>query len=89
MMRANELIMRGMMGVAKKQMELGKDLLQHRLSTLQSPRAGENLTATASLVKAHTEQARKEMERMTAGMREVTEDVRNCFSDAAKSLFET
>jgi hypothetical protein len=89
MMRANELIMRGMMGVAKKQMALGQELLQDRLATLQSTQTGETLTATASFAKVHTEHSRKEMERMVAGMREATDDLKSCFTTATKALLET
>jgi hypothetical protein len=89
MMRANELMMRGMMGIAKKQMELGQELLQHRLATLQSTQTGETLTATASFARVHTEHNRKEMERVVAGMREATDDLKTCFSTATKALLAT
>jgi hypothetical protein len=84
----NELMMRGMMGVAKKQMALGQELLQHRLATLQSTQTGETLTATAGFAQVHTEHSRKEMERMVAGMREATDDLKSCFSTATKTLLE-
>jgi hypothetical protein len=89
MMRANELMMRGLMDVAKKQMEFGQELLQSRLATMQSTQTGETLTSTTSFAKAHAETNREEIQRMVASTREVTDDLKKCFKGATKVLFGT
>jgi hypothetical protein len=88
-MRANELMIRGLMDVARKQMDLGQELLQSRFATMQSARTGETLTATTSFAKAHAENNRKEMQRMVASMHEVTDDLKKCFNGATKVLFDS
>jgi hypothetical protein len=88
-MRANELMVRGLMDVARKQMELGQALMQSRFATMQSVRNGETLTATTSFAKAHAENNRKEVQQMIANMHEVTDDLKKCFSSATKALFDS
>jgi hypothetical protein len=81
MLRANERLMHGIMSAAKLQIELGQEVLQHRLDRMQ---AGAPESAGHSMI----EQQTKEMERLMAAMREISEEMRISFAEAAKLLFE-
>jgi hypothetical protein len=84
LMRANELMMRGMMNMAKRQMELGQELMQHRMSALR----GQDGEKPAGYVRVQAQQNLGSVKRVIAGLHDVTEDLTNCFNQATQSLFE-
>lgn len=87
--RANERIWRGMIDVAQSQTELGQDLLNYRLATLRpQARKAENGVGSADFVKAQLEQHLQSVERIAAGMRKTTEDLKKCFTEATQLLFD-
>lgn len=83
MMRANERLMSGIMSAAKLQIELGQEVLQQRLDRMAATHA-----TTKEDGKSLIEQQTHEMERLMAAMREISEEMRISFAEAAKLLFE-
>jgi hypothetical protein len=87
MLRANERLLRGFMDVAKRQNELGQELLNHRLSALQ-PIRNEGSDGVSSFANAQIDHSLQGIERLTTGLREVTHEITQCFSEATKLLIE-
>jgi hypothetical protein len=84
MLRANERLMNGMMSTAKLQIELGQEVLQHRLERMNAVTQTPAPEAGNSMIEHQT----KELERLMHAMREMTEEMRTSFAEAAKLLFE-
>lgn len=84
MLRANERLMNGIMSTAKLQMELGQEVLQHRLDRMNTVAQTPAPEAGHSMI----EQQTREIERLMTVMREMAEEMRTSFADAAKLLFE-
>ncbi len=76
-LRAQERMLHGMMSAARLELQFGQDFLSHRLETLQAGSAS-----------GRTEQAMKEIDRVTTLLREVNEELRTGFSEATKLLTE-
>jgi len=81
MMRANERIIHGFMAAAKLQIDVGQEVLRHRMDRLQTTKPD---TAPHTIIEAQTQ----DFQRIIGTMREVSEELRVTFSDAAKLLFE-
>jgi hypothetical protein len=81
MIRANERIIQGIMSAAKLQIEVGQDVLRHRVDRLQNTKPD---TAPHTIIQHQTQ----DFQRMIGAMREVSEEWRTTFADAAKLLFE-
>jgi hypothetical protein len=84
MLRANERLMNGVMSTAKLQIELGQEVLQHRLDRMNAV----TQTPAPEAGKSMIEQQTKELERLMHAMREMAEEMRTSFAEAAKLLFE-
>jgi hypothetical protein len=76
-LRAQERMLHGMMNAARLELQFGQDFLSHRLDTLQAGSAS-----------GRTEQAMKEIDRVTTLLRDVNEELRSGFSEATKLLTE-
>lgn len=89
MIRANERVLRGLMWAAKREIELGQELMRYNLENLQgTAKRAANGGEPDVLNKNHIERNAGELEHFAGGMREVAEELRQCFSEAAKLLFE-
>jgi hypothetical protein len=77
MLRAQERMLHGMMSAARLELQFGQDFLSHRLETLQAGSAS-----------VRTDQAMKEIDRVTTLLREVNEELRTGFAEATKLLTE-
>jgi len=85
MLRANERVMHGMMSAIKLEIELGQHLVEHRLNTFrQASQADKPAAAGQTMLDRYLQ----EMERMTATMREVSEEMRKSFGEATKIIFD-
>jgi hypothetical protein len=81
MIRANERIIQGIMSAAKLQIEVGQDVLRHRVDRLQNTKPD---TAPHSIIEHQTQ----DFQRIIGALREVSEEWRTTFAEASKLLFE-
>jgi hypothetical protein len=88
MLRANERLLRGFMDVAKRQSELGQELLHHRLSALQSVPDMEGPAGVANFAKAQVDHSLQGIERMRILMGEITNEVTRSVNEATRLLME-
>jgi hypothetical protein len=89
MLRANERLLRGFMDVTKRQNELAQELMLQRMSALQPIRNDEGNAAGASnFAKAQIDHNAQGIERLTAGLREVANEIAQCFKEATRLLIE-
>ena len=78
-LRAQERMLHGMMSAARLEMQFGQDLLTNRMARFNSRHENG----------ARADGAFQEFDRMITMMREVTEELRNGFTEATQLLTET
>jgi hypothetical protein len=85
MIRANERVMHGMMSAVKLEIELGQHLVEHRINAFRQASQADKPAAAGQTV---VDSFMQEMERLTATMREVSEEMRRSFGEATKIIFD-
>jgi len=84
LVKANERVMHGMMSALKLEIELGQQLVEHRINTFkEATQSGKPTTAGQTFIDASLQ----EMDRLTVTIREVSAEMRRSLGDATKIIF--
>lgn len=83
LMRSTEVFIRGMVGVARLEAELGQQLLQRGVVGHKTPSS----SAAEEQAGAQAGQATQEFEKIIAGLRKIGEESRNTCREATFALF--
>lgn len=85
-MKANEKIMYGLASVAQREMELGREMMRLSLTAIKFPKSSDKMPLPDFATQLQSNF--KGVETVMTGTREIANELTQCLSEAARTLFE-